>query len=66
MPYELRLNGRTLGTYATRREAVERARAAVKADPDHEPEVIDTATGRAAVAAGSTRWRDELANKVGY
>lgn len=66
MSYELRINGRVFGTYDSEQAAVERAREAVRAEPDLEPEILDTRTGRAVVPAGSKRWRDELANKIGY
>jgi hypothetical protein len=66
MLYQLRVNGHVFGTYATLEEALERARLAMKVDCDFEPEIVDERTGRACLVAGSARWRDELANKIGY
>lgn len=66
MPYELRINKRVVGTFDTEAEANERARDAVRADADVEPEIIDTATGKPATPDSSTAQRDDLANKVGY
>lgn len=66
MGYELRMNGHPVGTYGSAEEALERARVLVRCDPDFEVEILDTRTGRAFEPAASVRWRDELANKVGY
>ena len=65
MGYELRINGRTFGFYDRYEQARDRVHLALACDADVEPEVLDTRTGRAAPAT-STRWRDELANKLGY
>lgn len=66
MPYELRVNGRTYGFYERCEQALERVRLAIACDVNLEPEVLDTRTGRAFEPAASIRWRDELANKIGY
>lgn len=66
MPFELRIDGRTVGTWATEEEAEGAARDAVRQAPDCEPEIIDTVTGRPATPAGSRALRDDLANKIGY
>ncbi len=66
MPFELRIDKRSVATFDSSEDALTRAREAVQARPDCEPEIIDTATGRAFEPAASQRWRDELANKVGY
>jgi hypothetical protein len=36
----------------------------MKPNPDCEPEVLDTHTGRPFEPAASIIWRDELANKI--
>ncbi|HET6182206.1 MAG TPA: hypothetical protein VFA03_01265 [Acetobacteraceae bacterium] len=66
LSYELRLNGRFCGEYATLEEALQRARAAVAADPDLDPEIMDRSTGRAGIVCGSRRWRDEITEKLGF
>ena len=66
MAYELRINGKPVGTYATTDEAIQRAREATQSVPDCEVEMIDTKTGHAAEPAATVRWREELANKVGF
>ena len=66
MPFEVRMEGKAVGTFDTSEEALERVRAAVKDHPDCEPEIIDTATGRAFEPAASKSWREHLANNVGY
>ena len=66
MPYEVRMEGKAVGTFETSEEALDHVRAAVKERPDCEPEIIDTATGQAFEPAASTSWREHLANNVGY
>ena len=44
----------------------DRIRALIKMDCDIELEVLDTRTGRAFEVAASIRWREELANKIGF
>jgi hypothetical protein len=66
MPYELYIDKRLTGRFDSSEEALEHAREAVKSRSDCEPEIIDTATGRAFEPAASQRWRDDLANKVGF
>ncbi len=64
--YELRLNGRPCGDYLTLEEALLRVKAAVIADPDLDPEIIDRRTGRASMLCASKRWRDEITERMGY
>ncbi len=66
MPYEVRIDSQATGTFDTSEEALDHVRAAVKQRPDCEPEIIDTATGRAFEPAASKSWREHLANNVGY
>jgi hypothetical protein len=58
--YELRLNGRSVGRYDDAETALERVRLFTVIDPDVEPEIMDTRTGRAFEVAASLRWREEL------
>ena len=64
-PYEIRIDGCVHATFATLENALEYARAAVARDPDLDPEIMDTRTGRACMVAASKRWRDEIAAKLG-
>ena len=66
MGYELRNDGRRLGTFDRPEDALARVRVMIKSDPDCEPEVLDTHIGRAFEPAASISWRDELASKIGY
>jgi len=66
MAFELRNGGRAIATFENSEEALAEVRALLKADPDADPEVLDTATGRAFEPAASKRWRDHLANNVGF
>jgi hypothetical protein len=59
--YELRVDGRIIGSYAEQSVVLALARLLTKTDPDAEIEVVDTHTGRAFEVAASTRWRDEIA-----
>lgn len=63
--YVLLLNGRVCGEFATLEEALWQAKAAIIADADNDPEVIDRRTGRACMACASKRWRDEIASRLG-
>jgi hypothetical protein len=56
----LRLNGRSVGRYDDAETALERVRLFTVIDPDVEPEIMDTRTGRAFEVAASLRWREEL------
>lgn len=66
MRFELRINGRTCGRFASQDEATAHARDLLRETPDLEPEIIDTATDRGAAPAASEQDREELAKKVGY
>jgi non-canonical (house-cleaning) NTP pyrophosphatase len=66
MGYELRFNGRPFGVFETQEAALQRAREALRDQPDLQPEIINTETGRASMPAGSKRWQDELASKTGF
>ena len=66
MAYELRLPGQAARTFETEAEAIEAARAALAADLDYEPEVIDLATGKPCAPAASAAWREELKGRVGF
>lgn len=62
--YELRLNGKPVGRYDDAETALARVRLVCAFDPDIEPEVMDTRTGRAFEIAASLRWRDELKERM--
>ena len=66
MGYELRNNGRRLGIFDRPEEALAQVRVLMKRDPDCEPEVLETHTGRAFEPAASITWREELANKIAF
>lgn len=66
MSYDLHIDKKHVATCATLEEAQTRAREAMHGRPDCEVEILDPVTKRAVEPASSTRWRDELANKVGY
>lgn len=65
-PYELRLKGKSAGTFETEQEAVAAASAAVRRDADCAPEVLDQATGKAAAPAADRQEQETLAGKVGF
>lgn len=66
MSYEVRINGQTVAHFATTDEALARVREELKLRPDHEPEILDSSTGKPFAPASSRGWRDQLANEVGY
>ena len=66
MAYEVRLDGQPTETFATAEAALRHVRLILKAQPDADPEVMDTRTGRAFEPAASKRWREELSHKIGY
>jgi hypothetical protein len=66
MPYELREKGRTVQTFDTEAEAVDGARKLVRTQPDSDPEICDTTTGKPAAPAASKAWREDRARKVGF
>ena len=64
MRYEVRVDGASVGVFATAEDALERVRQALAADPDHEPEIIDMETGRAFAPAATEDERDRLADEI--
>jgi hypothetical protein len=66
MPYELRVDGKSVQIFDTEEEAIAHAREAMQARPECEPEIWDTTTGKPAAPAASKAWRDDLARKVGF
>ena len=66
MPYELRLPGHPPAIFETEPEAVEAAKQALADDPDAEPEVFDTATGKPSAPGASKAWREDLKKRVGF
>jgi hypothetical protein len=66
MSYELRVNGNPVEVYKRPEDALARVRVWLRADPDSEPEVRDTKTGRAIGPAASIRWREEMATRIGF
>ena len=66
MRYEVRVDGASIGVFATAEEALEQVRQALLADPDHEPEIIDMETGHAYEPIATVDGRGESATKIGY
>ena len=66
MRYEVRVDNASIGVFATADEALERVRQALDENPDHEPEIIDMATGRAFEPASTIEDREDLATKIGF
>jgi len=66
MSYQVRIDGKTVASYATQEEALAHVRAAVAEDANREPEIVDSHTGRSVEPASTKRWRDDLSHKVGY
>lgn len=66
MSYQVRVNGKVAASYATQEEALAHVRAVVAENPDQEPEIVDSDTGRSVEPASTQRWRDDLSGKVGY
>ncbi len=66
MRYEVRVDGASIGVFATAEEALERVRQALLDDADHEPEIIDMETGHAYEPNATTEERNELATKIGF
>ena len=65
MPFTVRLGGKTIATYDTEEEAMERASEIVRTDADKQPEVLDD-QGRAVAPGASKSSREQLAGKVGF
>jgi len=66
MPYEVRVNGRTVAVHEKQPEAEAHVRELVRADANLEPEILDTETGRPAEPAATVEGREDLAKKIGY
>ena len=66
MPFELRVLGSPVATFDSEEEALAHARTVIQANPDAEPEILDTATGEPVAPGASKRDREDLARKVGY
>jgi hypothetical protein len=66
VPYELRVLGSSIATFASSEEALAHARDVIKDNPDAEPEIFDTATGEPLEPAASKASREDLAKKIGY
>jgi hypothetical protein len=66
MPYELRLDHKTVEVFASSDEALDRVRHLLKTQPDSQPEIRDTTTGKPFAPAASEDWRADLAGKVGF
>lgn len=64
MPYELHIDKTLARTCATLEEAQAHARGALLDRPDCEVEILDPVTKRAVEPASSTRWREELSDKM--
>lgn len=66
MRYELRMNGQSVQTFDTEEEAIAHAREAMRSQPESEPEILDTTTGKPIGPAADKASRDDLARKVGF
>jgi hypothetical protein len=66
MPFEVRLAGKLVATFDSEAAAVARAREMLRQDADRQPEVLDTATGRAVAPGASAESRERLAGKIGF
>ena len=66
MRYEVRVDGASIGVFATAEEALEQVRQALLANPDHEPEIIDMETGRAFEPGSTVEEREDMATKIGF
>ncbi len=66
MAFEVRVNGECIGVFPSQEAAIEQVRQVVLAQPDSEPEILDSETGRGVLPASSLRWREHLAKQVGY
>ena len=66
MPYTVRLDGRTVVTFDTEKEAVARARSILQDEADKQPEVLDAETGQPVAPGASKSSRDDLARKIGF
>jgi hypothetical protein len=66
MPYEFRMDGKSVQTFDTEEEAVSHAKDAMRTRPESEPEIFDTVTGKPISPGASKAWRDDLASKVGF
>jgi hypothetical protein len=66
MPYELRMNGRTIGRFEASDEAERQARALIRQNADNVVEIIDLVSGQPYAPAASSKDRDALAKKIGF
>ena len=66
MPYEVRVNGRTVAVHEKQPEAEAHVRELVRADANLEPEIFNTETSRPAEPAATVEGREDLAKKIGY
>jgi hypothetical protein len=66
MTYELRIGGVPKAQFGTEEAAVAAARDVIRENADADVEIFDLTTGRACAPGASKRWRDELANRVGF
>lgn len=66
MSYELRLGGETVARFEEPEQALARARELLRADPDRQVEIFDSATGWPFEPAASRNWQEDLARKIGY
>ncbi|HEX5325284.1 MAG TPA: hypothetical protein VFW75_01320 [Acetobacteraceae bacterium] len=66
MRYQVHIEKREVGSFATSEEALAWVRRELKTRPDCEPEILDGETGQPFAPAASRGWRDQLAKTVGY
>ena len=65
MRYEVRVDGASIGVFATAEDALERVRQALADNSGHEPEIIDMTTGKAYQPAAVSGARDGLSETAG-
>lgn len=63
---EVRVDGKAVALFPEPEAALSCVRALLLGNPNVEPEAIYIETGRPVAPAASVRWREDLANRLGY
>jgi hypothetical protein len=66
MPYEVRVNGRTVAIHERQRDALAHVKQLVEGDASLETEIVNSETGKAAAPGATREDRENLAKKIGY
>ncbi len=64
--FEVQLNGATIGRYDTEPDAIDCVRQLLGQNPNGEPEIFDTQTGKPITPGASRGWREHLSKQIGY